>query len=134
MAQLPYQLPVTEGLYVADYGIQVAVSLPAAADGMCLATTSAVDSGKDYAWLADHLVVSNTSVSKSIAKVFIGEPGDTMVADLVAGTSTGNLDFDDVAGVGLFVQSGRAITILWQNCSLGAVGTFRVQYRRLRES
>lgn len=131
---LPYQLPVTDGLYVADYGVLHVATPAATATGIVVVNTPEVDPGKDYAWLVDNVVVQNTSTTPTQLLMFIGQPGSTSSSNLAAGSDSGNLDFDDVAGIGLLVQGTEAITFEWTGCSLGAVGAARVQYRKLRQA
>jgi hypothetical protein len=130
---LPYQVPIASTLSVDDYSVFTG-NATADANGLIQVITPEVDTTFDYAWLADQLIVSCTSTSKTIAKVFIGPAGTSDVRNLAAGTASGNLDFDDVSGIGLLVRASEAVTVTWVGADPGSVGTFRMQYRKLRQS
>lgn len=132
---LPYTVPVASQLYVAAYEVVSVATQPVAAGaGVCTVSTPSVDPGVDYAWLVDNIVVQCTSSTETRLLMFIGPDGSTSAASLAAGSDSGNLDFDDVAGNGLLVRSLECVTFEWAGCSDGAVGTARMQYRRIRQA
>ena len=80
----------------------------------------------DYFWSIEQIAVSNTSTSTTTAKVYI----DTPLTDLnvIASTLSGNLDQDDVNSPIILLPT-KQLSVIWTNCSIGAVGTVRLQLR-----
>jgi hypothetical protein len=80
----------------------------------------------DYFWSIEQIAVSNTSSSSTVAKVYI----DTPLTDInvIASTLSGNLDQDDINSPIILLPT-KQLSVTWTNCSLGAVGTVRLQLR-----
>ena len=80
----------------------------------------------DYFWSVEQIAVTNSSSTSTVAKVYVDQP----VADInvIASTLSGNLDSDDVNSP-IIVLPTKVIYVVWTNCSLGAVGTVRLQVK-----
>lgn len=80
----------------------------------------------DYFWSIEQIAVSNTSSTSTVAKVYI----DTPLIDLnvIASTLSGNLDQDDINSP-IIVLPTKQVSIAWTNCSVGAIGSCRIQLR-----
>jgi hypothetical protein len=124
--QLPAPLPSGAGSWVVtDYRPLTLTSAPAQ-DGTALAVAPQLELGE--LWLVDRAVVSCTSTTESVARVYenAAAPGF-----LLSGTASGNFDEADYP-TGMLVQSGGQLLIVWTQASDGAVGTARLQVRVLR--
>lgn len=121
------QSPATPGGYsILDYVDSGGLVSPAAgADGKCTLQLTAADPGN--VWLCDRYTVENTSTTATVAIVYLGDPSPQNLRDV---TGSGNLDVADNNSP-LIVPGTRYLTVVWQGCSVGAVGTFSLQYRLL---
>lgn len=93
--------------------------------GVILVELPALDMGER--WLVDHVVVSTTSTTKTVLRLY---DGPVAAERLLSGTPSGNLDEADYAG-GLLVDSGAMLVAQWTGASAGSTGLLRVQARRL---
>lgn len=80
----------------------------------------------DYFWSIEQVAVSCTSTSSTVAKVYVDIP----VADVnvIASTLSGNLDQDDINSPIILLPT-KYLYVVWTNCSIGAVGTVRLQHK-----
>ena len=80
----------------------------------------------DYFWSIEQISVSCTSTTTTTAKVYI----DTPVADInvIAATLAGNSDQDDINSPIILLPT-KYLYVVWTNCSLGAVGSARLQHK-----
>ena len=88
--------------------------------------------GADDLWEITRFTVSCTSSTPTTAAHYVGAAlGDATAANLLEGTSNGNLDFaDEAAGVQL--EGSRSLLTVWTGASSGAIGTVRIQYKLYR--
>ena len=80
----------------------------------------------DYFWSIEQISVSCTSTTTTTAKVYV----DTPAADInvIAATLAGNSDQDDVNSPIILLPT-KYLYVVWTNCSLGAVGSVRLQHK-----
>ena len=80
----------------------------------------------DYFWSIEQISVSCTSSTTTTAKVYV----DTPAADInvIAATLAGNSDQDDVNSPIILLPT-KYLYVVWTNCSLGAVGSVRLQHK-----
>ena len=80
----------------------------------------------DFFWSIEQIAVSNTSTTTTIAKCYQQLPQQD--SNVIASTLSGNLDQDDVNSP-LIILGANIFSVAWTNCSVGAVGTVRIQVR-----
>ena len=80
----------------------------------------------DYFWSIEQISVSCTSTSSTVAKVYIDTPAQDI--NVIAATLQGNLDQDDVNSPIILLPT-KYLYVVWTNCSLGAVGSVRLQLK-----
>ena len=80
----------------------------------------------DFFWSIEQIAVSCTSTTTTTAKCYVDLP--LFDYNVIASTLSGNLDQDDVNSP-IFVLGTRTFSVQWFNCSIGAVGTVRIQAR-----
>ena len=80
----------------------------------------------DFFWSIEQIAVSNTSTTTTTAFCYGQNPQQP--SNVVASTLSGNLDQDDVNSP-IFILGGQTFSVAWTNCSIGAVGTVRIQIR-----
>ena len=80
----------------------------------------------DYFWSIEQISVSCTSTTTTTAKVYV----DTPMADInvIAATLAGNSDQDDVNSPIILLPT-KYLYVVWTNCSIGAVGSVRLQHK-----
>ena len=92
--------------------------------GSCIAVFDQVPF--DYFWEVEQISVSNTSNIITSAKVFIDFPYSDI--NVIASTTSGNFDQDDVNSP-IIVLPTKSLAVVWNNCSLGAIGSVRLQVK-----
>ena len=80
----------------------------------------------DMFWSIEQIAVSNTSTTTTTAKCYGQKPQTD--ANVVASSLSGNLDQDDVNSP-IIILGANIFSVGWSNCSIGAVGTVRIQVR-----
>ena len=80
----------------------------------------------DFFWRIEQIAVTNTSTTQPSAKCYVDLPLQDY--NVIASTLSGNLDQDDVNSP-IIVLGTRTFSVQWFNCSIGAVGTVRIQAR-----
>ena len=80
----------------------------------------------DYFWSIEQISVSCTSTTTTTAKVYVDTP--TADINVIAATLAGNSDQDDVNSPIILLPT-KYLYVVWTNCSLGAVGSVRLQLK-----
>lgn len=80
----------------------------------------------DFFWSVEQISVSCNSTTPTTAKVYV----DTPVADInvIAATLAGNSDQDDVNSP-IIILPTKYLYVVWTNCSIGTVGSVRLQHK-----
>ena len=112
---------------VVDFKDAWVQSPPAGADGICVAESPEVESG--FWWEIEREAISNTSGLLTAATIYVGDyhyPQNFRDA-----SAAGNKDVADNNQV-IRASSAQKVYCVWTGCSVGAVGTLWIQYRKLR--
>ena len=80
----------------------------------------------DYFWSIEQISVSCTSTTTTTAKVYVDTPAQDI--NVIAATLAGNSDQDDVNSPIILLPT-KYLYVVWTNCSLGAVGSVRLQLK-----
>jgi len=80
----------------------------------------------DFFWSVEQIAVSNTSTTTTTAFCYGQSP--QISSNVVASTLSGNLDQDDINSP-IIILGAQIFSVAWTNCSIGAVGTVRIQVR-----
>ena len=80
----------------------------------------------DYFWSIEQISVSCTSTTSTVAKVYVDTPAQDI--NVIAATLAGNSDQDDVNSPIILLPT-KYLYVVWTNCSLGAVGSVRLQLK-----
>jgi hypothetical protein len=80
----------------------------------------------DYFLSVEQISVSCTSTFSTVAKVYIDTPAQDI--NVIAATLQGNLDQDDVNSP-IIILPTKFLYVVWTNCSIGAVGSVRLQQK-----
>ena len=80
----------------------------------------------DFFWSIEQISVSNTSTTTTTGICYGNSP--QLPSNIVASTLSGNLDQDDVNSP-IIILGANIFSVAWTNCSVGAVGTVRIQVR-----
>ena len=80
----------------------------------------------DYFWSVEQIAVACNSSTTTTAKVYLDTPAIDL--NVIAATLAGNSDQDDVNSP-IIVLPTKYLYVVWTNCSLGAVGSVRLQLK-----
>ena len=80
----------------------------------------------DYFWSIEQISVSCTSTTTTTAKVYVDTPAQDI--NVIAATLSGNSDQDDVNSPIILLPT-KYLYVVWTNCSIGAVGSVRLQHK-----
>jgi hypothetical protein len=118
---IPKVLPTAGGLTMTEWRRAYKRSDPAAG-GTCTVILDPVPDGET--WRVERLVVTCTSTSVPLVRVYAGAVADFNVVDA---TAAGNLDIAD-EDPPLLLTQGEQLICVWTGATDGAVGTFRAQW------
>lgn len=114
-------------LDVLDYRRQ-ARTATADATGTATVTFDAVPAGQ--LWLVERFAVSSSSSTQTTCQIYAGDPAP---ANLVDGTTSGNLDVADEASP-ILIDSSLSLNAQWTGASSGASCTVTVQYQLVQRN
>ena len=80
----------------------------------------------DFFWSVEQISVSCNSTTTTTAKVYIDTPAQDI--NVIAATLAGNSDQDDVNSPIILLPT-KYLYVVWTNCSIGAVGSVRLQHK-----
>jgi len=80
----------------------------------------------DYFWSIEQIALSNTSTTTTTGYCY--GSATQIPSNVVATTLAGNLDQDDINSP-IIILGANSFSVAWTNCSIGAVGTARIQAR-----
>lgn len=106
--------------------LQMVVTSPTATSAGQTITAAFPQVPYDYFLMVDQIAVSCTSTTTTTAKVYVDTP--LQDSNVIASTLAGNLDQDDVNSPIVLLPT-KIMSVSWFNCSIGAVGTVRIQAR-----
>lgn len=123
---LPSALPSASGWQVVDWA-DPTLSSDQAAGGVATITLDPLP--PTDMWLLDHMVVSCTSSTATVLRLYANSVGPGYFRD---GAENGNFSVGDWP-TGLLVRPSSSLIAQWVGCSAGAVGTLTLQARVLRQ-